>query len=167
MSFWINTWMIKSWEVVMIWNEILLTIIFWWKSTKKLYKIAHLARLEMPASAEDEMMEFAPIRYWHGWKGKLNETTADVKPLTHMSLEVNALREDKVIQISLVNKVWKTHQKQDGEYFRVRKWLNDLAIWMSDCLFLQTVGRIQSISSKITISKAVENYFSTAFWYYY
>ncbi|MDI9858837.1 Asp-tRNA(Asn)/Glu-tRNA(Gln) amidotransferase subunit GatC [Flectobacillus roseus] len=85
-----------------------------------LQKIAHLARLEMPASAEDEMM--GSLNSVLTWMEELNEVdTADVKPLTHMSLEVNALREDKVIPNISREQGLKNAPKQDGEYFRVPK----------------------------------------------
>ncbi|MDI9882708.1 Asp-tRNA(Asn)/Glu-tRNA(Gln) amidotransferase subunit GatC [Flectobacillus longus] len=85
-----------------------------------LQKIAHLARLEMPASTEDEMM--GSLNSVLTWMEELNEVdTADIKPLTHMSLEVNALREDKVIPNISREQGLKNAPKQDGEYFRVPK----------------------------------------------
>jgi aspartyl-tRNA(Asn)/glutamyl-tRNA(Gln) amidotransferase subunit C len=74
----------------------------------------------MPASAEDEMM--GSLNSVLTWMEELNEIdTADVKPLTHMSLEVNALREDKVIPNISREQGLKNAPKQDGEYFRVPK----------------------------------------------
>ncbi len=87
---------------------------------ESLQKIAHLARLEMPASAEDEMMR--SLNSVLSWMEELNEIdTAEVKPLTHMSLEMNALREDVVIPNISREEGLKNAPKQDGVYFRVPK----------------------------------------------
>ncbi len=87
---------------------------------ESLQKIAHLARLEMPASAEDEMMR--SLNSVLSWMEELNEIdTAEVKPLTHMSLEMNALREDVVIPNISREEGLKNAPKQDGMYFRVPK----------------------------------------------
>jgi aspartyl-tRNA(Asn)/glutamyl-tRNA(Gln) amidotransferase subunit C len=87
---------------------------------ESLQKIAHLARLEMPESAEKEMMD--SLNSVLTWMEELNEINTDnVKPLTHMSLEVNALREDKVIPNISREQGLKNAPKQDGEYFRVPK----------------------------------------------
>jgi aspartyl-tRNA(Asn)/glutamyl-tRNA(Gln) amidotransferase subunit C len=56
------------------------------------------------------------------WMEELNEINTDnVAPLTHMSLEMNALREDKVIPNISREQGLKNAPKQDGEYFRVPK----------------------------------------------
>ncbi len=87
---------------------------------ESLQKIAHLARLEMPASAEDEMMR--SLNSVLSWMEELNEIdTAEVKPLTHMSLEMNALREDVVMPNISREEGLKNAPKQDGVYFRVPK----------------------------------------------
>lgn len=87
---------------------------------ESLQKIAHLARLEMPASAEDEMMR--SLNSVLSWMEELNEIdTAEVKPLTHMSLEMNALREDVVMPNISREEGLKNAPKQDGMYFRVPK----------------------------------------------
>ena len=87
---------------------------------EQLQKIAHLARLEMPESAEKEMMD--SMNSVLTWMEELNEINTDnVKPLTHMSLEINALREDKVIPNISREQGLKNAPKQDGEYFRVPK----------------------------------------------
>jgi aspartyl-tRNA(Asn)/glutamyl-tRNA(Gln) amidotransferase subunit C len=83
-----------------------------------LQKIAHLARLEMPESAEKEMMD--SLNSVLTWMEELNEINTDnVKPLTHMSLEINILRDDKVIPNISREQGLKNAPKQDGEYFRV------------------------------------------------
>jgi aspartyl-tRNA(Asn)/glutamyl-tRNA(Gln) amidotransferase subunit C len=87
---------------------------------ESLQKIAHLARLEMPESAEKEMMD--SLNSVLTWMEELNEINTDnVKPLTHMSLEINALREDIVIPNISREQGLKNAPKQDGEYFRVPK----------------------------------------------
>ncbi|WP_026994514.1 Asp-tRNA(Asn)/Glu-tRNA(Gln) amidotransferase subunit GatC [Flectobacillus major] len=85
-----------------------------------LQKIAHLARLEMPESAETEII--GSLNSVLTWMEELNEIdTANVQPLTHMSLEVNALREDVVVPNISREQGLKNAPKQDGEYFRVPK----------------------------------------------
>lgn len=85
-----------------------------------LQKIAHLARLEMPASEEQGLLD--SLNSVLNWMEELNELDTDgVQPLTHMSLEVNALREDKVIPNISREQGLKNAPKQDGEYFRVPK----------------------------------------------
>ena len=87
---------------------------------ESLQKIAHLSRLEMPESAEKEMMD--SLNSVLTWMEELNEINTDnVKPLTHMSLEVNALREDKVIPNISREQGLKNAPKHDGEYFSVPK----------------------------------------------
>jgi aspartyl-tRNA(Asn)/glutamyl-tRNA(Gln) amidotransferase subunit C len=87
---------------------------------ESLQKIAHLARLEMPESAEKEMMD--SLNSVLTWMEELNEINTDnVKPLTHMSLEVNALREDKVIPNISREQGLRNAPKHDGAYFRVPK----------------------------------------------
>jgi aspartyl-tRNA(Asn)/glutamyl-tRNA(Gln) amidotransferase subunit C len=87
---------------------------------EQLHKIAHLARLEMPESAEKELMD--SLNSVLTWMEELNEiNTENVAPLTHMSLEMNALREDKVIPNISREQGLKNAPKQDGEYFRVPK----------------------------------------------
>ena len=87
---------------------------------EQLQKIAHLARLEMPESAEKEMMD--SMNSVLNWMEELNEINTDnVKPLIHMSLEINALREDKVIPNISREQGLKNAPKQDGKYFRVPK----------------------------------------------
>lgn len=58
-----------------------------------LKKIAHLARLELDEGKEKEMLE--SLSEILTWVEKLNELDTDeLDPLTNMSMEVNALRED-------------------------------------------------------------------------
>jgi aspartyl-tRNA(Asn)/glutamyl-tRNA(Gln) amidotransferase subunit C len=91
--------------------------------TKTIGKIAHLARLEFDEkSLADFSTDFNKIL---SWIDKLNEVNTDnVKPLVHMSAEVNVLRED-------IDKVTISHEealrnapKKDSDYFRVPKFLS-------------------------------------------
>lgn len=85
---------------------------------QQLQKIAHLARLEMPKYAEKEMMD--SLNSVLNWMEELNEINTDnVKPLIHMSLEINALREDVVMSDISREQGLKNAPKQNGEYFNV------------------------------------------------
>jgi aspartyl-tRNA(Asn)/glutamyl-tRNA(Gln) amidotransferase subunit C len=85
-----------------------------------LNKIAHLSRLEIAEEDAEKMMR--DMSNMVTFVEKLNEVNTDgVEPLTTMSHEINALRED-------VPKVDLTHQqvlqnapKKDADYFRVPK----------------------------------------------
>ena len=58
-----------------------------------LKKIAHLSRLELDEAKEEEMLE--SLSEILTWVEKLNELDTDsIDPLTNMSMEINALRED-------------------------------------------------------------------------
>ena len=58
-----------------------------------LKKIAHLSRLDLDEGKEEEMLE--SLSEILTWVEKLNElNTDDIDPLTNMSMDVNALRED-------------------------------------------------------------------------
>lgn len=87
---------------------------------ESLQKIAHLARLEVKPEEEAEML--SSLNSVLTWMEELNEIdTENVKPLTHITLEINALREDKVIPNISREQGLKNAPKQDGEYFRVPK----------------------------------------------
>lgn len=85
-----------------------------------LRRIAHLARLDVEEKTENDLLN--SLNAILTWMEKLNEIdTSQTEPLTHMSEEVNVLRED-VTQPSL------SHQrgllnapKKDSDYFRVPK----------------------------------------------
>ena len=83
-------------------------------------KIAHLARLEFNEEKESEMVNsMNRILDWMAVLDKVD--TNNVKPLTHMSAEVNILRTDEIReglthQQGLVNT-----PKKDSDYFRVPK----------------------------------------------
>lgn len=85
-----------------------------------LRKIAHLARLDFEEKAEKEML--ASMSEILTWVEKLKEIdTEDVEPLTHMSMEVNAMREDETKPPLDHEKGLKNAPKRDADYFRVPK----------------------------------------------
>jgi len=85
-----------------------------------LNKIAHLARLEFDEESAGEMME--DMSEILTWVEKLNELdTSGVAPLTTMSHEVNAMREDHVGEHLARERALKNAPERDSEYFRVPK----------------------------------------------
>ncbi|MBL6446441.1 Asp-tRNA(Asn)/Glu-tRNA(Gln) amidotransferase subunit GatC [Fulvivirga sp. 29W222] len=85
-----------------------------------LNKIAHLARLEFDENTADEMM--SDMSKIITWVEKLNEVdTEGVEPLTTMSHEVNALREDEQKPHLSHERALKNAPKKDSDYFRVPK----------------------------------------------
>lgn len=83
-------------------------------------KIAHLSRLEFDEKdAEKIMKEMSGIITW---VEQLNEVdTSGVEPLTTMSHEINALREDEVNPHLSHEKALLNAPKKDSDYFRVPK----------------------------------------------
>lgn len=85
-----------------------------------LNKIAHLARLEFDENTADEMMK--DMTEIIDWVEKLNEVdTEGVEPLTTMSHEINALREDETKPHLSHERALKNAPKKDSDYFRVPK----------------------------------------------
>ena len=85
-----------------------------------LVKIAHLSRLEIDEKETDKMLR--DMSNMLTFVEKLNEVNTDgVEPLTTMSHEVNALREDVVKQDLTHPEVLKNAPKKDAEFFRVPK----------------------------------------------
>jgi aspartyl-tRNA(Asn)/glutamyl-tRNA(Gln) amidotransferase subunit C len=85
-----------------------------------LRKIAHLARLEFNPESESKML--ASLNEILTWVEKLNEIdTTGVEPLTHMSEEVNVMREDKVKPPLPHDRALLNAPKKDADYFRVPK----------------------------------------------
>ncbi len=83
-------------------------------------KIAHLARLEFDETKEEEMVQH--LNKIIGWMDVLNKVdTHNVKPLTHMSTELNVLREDIVKETLSHEKALLNAPKKDSDYFRVPK----------------------------------------------
>lgn len=85
-----------------------------------LQKIAHLARLEIDPEKEDGYIK--TLEDVLNWVDKLNElNTEGVEPLTNMSFEVNALREDVKSNTLEHESALKNAPKRDADYFRVPK----------------------------------------------
>jgi len=81
-------------------------------------KIAHLARLEFENEAKDEIMN--DMNNMLSFVEKLNEIdTTGVEPLTHMSAELNHLREDKVTSHLEKQSALKNAPSADQNFFRV------------------------------------------------
>lgn len=83
-------------------------------------KLAHLARLEFNEEKEQEMLQ--DLNKILNWMDKLRELdTESVEPLTHMSEEVNVLREDVAKNTVTHEEALKNAPKKDSDYFRVPK----------------------------------------------
>jgi aspartyl-tRNA(Asn)/glutamyl-tRNA(Gln) amidotransferase subunit C len=85
-----------------------------------LNKIAHLSRLEINEKDSDQILK--DMNNIVAFVEKLNEVNTDgVEPLTTMSHEINALREDKVKSHLNHEHALKNAPKKDADYFRVPK----------------------------------------------
>jgi len=85
-----------------------------------LAKIAHLSRLEIEEKETDKMLR--DMSNMLTFVEKLNEVNTDgVEPLTTMSHEINAMREDVVKQDLSHQEVLQNAPKKDAEFFRVPK----------------------------------------------
>ena len=85
-----------------------------------LEKIAHLARLEITEKDIPKMIE--DMDKMVAFVEKLNEVDTDnVEPLTTMSHEINAMREDEVKDQLPKEEVLKNAPKKDKDFFRVPK----------------------------------------------
>ena len=83
-------------------------------------KIAHLSRLEIKENDEPKMMQ--DLSAIVTFVEKLNEVKTDgVEPLTTMSQEVNALREDEPAGHLTHEEVLKNAPAKDKYFFRVPK----------------------------------------------
>ena len=85
-----------------------------------LRRIAHLARLDVEEKTEKDLLD--RLNAILTWMEKLHEIdTSQTEPLTHLSEEVNVLRED-VVQPSLPHERGLFNApKKDSDYFRVPK----------------------------------------------
>lgn len=85
-----------------------------------LHKIAHLARLEL--KPEEEAPMIAKLEGVLNWMQQLNEVdTSQVEPLTHMTMELNAFRED-IPQVTIGREEGLANApKHDEKYFKVPK----------------------------------------------
>lgn len=83
-------------------------------------KIAHLARLEFDDKDAEKMLQ--DMTNMVNFVEKLNEVdTTGVEPLTTMSHEINALREDEVKSHLNHEEALKNAPQKDADYFRVPK----------------------------------------------
>ena len=86
----------------------------------QLDRIAHLARLEFDEKDAEKMMR--DMTNIVTFVEKLNEVNTDgIEPLTTMSHEINALREDEVKPHLSHNDALMNAPKKDHDYFRVPK----------------------------------------------
>ncbi len=85
-----------------------------------LYKVAHLARLEVPKDKEEELL--ADLQKILTWVEKLEELdTEEVDPLTNMSFETNVLRSDEVVPSISREEALKNAPDHDDTFFKVPK----------------------------------------------
>lgn len=83
-------------------------------------KLAHLARLEFNEEKEQEVLQ--DLNKILNWVDQLRELdTTQVEPLTHMSEEVNVLREDIAKNTVTHEQALQNAPKKDSDYFRVPK----------------------------------------------
>lgn len=83
-------------------------------------KLAHLARLEFNEEKEQEMLQ--DLNKILNWMDKLRELdTEHVAPLTHMTEEVNVLREDIAKNTVTHEEALLNAPRKDSDYFRVPK----------------------------------------------
>jgi aspartyl-tRNA(Asn)/glutamyl-tRNA(Gln) amidotransferase subunit C len=83
-------------------------------------KIAHLSRLEFDEKDAEKMIK--DMSEIVEWVEKLKEVnTEGVEPLTTMSHEVNAVREDEISEHLSRERALLHAPKKDADYFRVPK----------------------------------------------
>lgn len=83
-------------------------------------RLAHLARLYFDEKDEEKMLK--SLNGIIEWVDKLSELdTTGVEPLTHMSEEVNVMREDITLPPLDHEKGLMNAPKRDSDYFRVPK----------------------------------------------
>lgn len=83
-------------------------------------KIAHLARLDIQEDEAEKLM--TDMNVIIAWIDKLKEVnTEDIEPLTSMSHELNAFREDVVKQELTREDALKNAPRHDGTHYRVPK----------------------------------------------
>ncbi|MEJ8802937.1 Asp-tRNA(Asn)/Glu-tRNA(Gln) amidotransferase subunit GatC [Pontibacter sp. H249] len=83
-------------------------------------KLAHLARLEFNEEKEQEVLQ--DLNKILNWVDQLRELdTENVEPLTHMSEEMNVMREDVAQNTITHEQALLNAPKKDSDYFRVPK----------------------------------------------
>mgnify|MGYP001947431430 CR=1 FL=1 len=88
---------------------------------KKLIEdISHLSRLEF--SEEDKIEMADNLNEILDWVEQLNELdTSKTLPLTHISEEINVMRNDEIADVLPHDKALKNAPKKDSDYFRTPK----------------------------------------------
>ena len=87
---------------------------------KTVKNIAHLSRLELNENEEKEMVESLPkILNWMEQLGELD--TQNTAPITHMSEEVNVVREDIVKNELTRERGLRNAPQKNEEYLKVPK----------------------------------------------
>ncbi|GAB4134856.1 MAG: Asp-tRNA(Asn)/Glu-tRNA(Gln) amidotransferase subunit GatC [Raineya sp.] len=90
-----------------------------------LQKIAHLSRLEITEQDEQKMID--SLNEIIAWVQKLEEVdTTNIEPLTHLTEEINAFREDIVMPPLSHEKGLLNAPKKDADYFRVPKVVDEV-----------------------------------------
>ncbi|TAF64449.1 MAG: Asp-tRNA(Asn)/Glu-tRNA(Gln) amidotransferase subunit GatC [Cytophagales bacterium] len=85
-----------------------------------LRNIVHLSRLETDEQKENQVLEdFNRILTWIDMLDEID--TGEIAPLTHMTLEVNQMREDVVKEPLDHEKGLLNAPHKDSDYFRVPK----------------------------------------------
>ena len=88
-----------------------------------LKRIAHLARLDFDEKSEEDMIQ--SMNEILSWVEKLNELdTEGIEPITTMSFEKNALRNDEKVEHIDHERALYNAPKKDEDYFRVPKVLD-------------------------------------------
>jgi aspartyl-tRNA(Asn)/glutamyl-tRNA(Gln) amidotransferase subunit C len=83
-------------------------------------KLAHLSRLEFNEEKEQEVLK--DLNKILNWVDQLRELdTENVEPLTHMSAEMNVMREDIAENTVTHEQALSNAPKKDSNYFRVPK----------------------------------------------
>lgn len=85
-----------------------------------LYKVAHLARLNIKPEEEDKLLK--DMSEILTWVEKLKEVDTDgVTPLTHMTAEVNVMRPDAALKTISKEDALKNAPVKDKDFFKVPK----------------------------------------------
>ena len=83
-------------------------------------KLEHLSRLEFSEEKEQEML--GDLNKILNWVDKLRELdTENIEPLTHMTAEMNVMREDVAQNTITHEEALLNAPKKDSDYFRVPK----------------------------------------------
>ncbi len=90
---------------------------------EKVQQLAHLARLEFEGNEAEKIR--TDLENIVGMCEKLNELDTDgIEPLIYMSPNANVLRSDEVKPVISKDEALKNAPKQDGDFFRVPKFVD-------------------------------------------